>query len=99
MPYANATANKECQAQYKVTTIGRRKQMLSDFPCTACGLQEPAVIQWHHVDPSTKEFDVWRTAWAEDKFWNEILKCVPLCANCHVKIHQNLLCLIPISVR
>ena len=87
---ANIKANKQ-------KTINRRRQMLEVFGCRSCGISDPSVIQWHHVDPSTKEIDIWKTAWAEDKFWNEILKCIPLCANCHVKIHKQLLCLLPIS--
>ena len=37
---------------------------------------------------------VFNSAWSEDKFWDEILKCVPLCSNCHTLIHKNLLCLL-----
>ena len=94
MPYKDAQANKESQARYKLNTLNRRRHLLSQFACRSCGNLDPSIIQWHHVDPETKEFDVWQTAWAEEKFWNEILKCVPLCANCHVKIHREELCLI-----
>ena len=61
-------------------TVARRRELLREFPCRACGLNEPDVIQWHHCDPSTKEFEIFRTAWPEEKFWDEVLKCVPLCA-------------------
>ena len=80
-------------------TVDRRREMLSHFPCRSCGNNNSNVIQWHHIDPSTKEFEIFRTAWPEDKFWNEVLKCVPLCANCHVLIHKNKLCLIPPTLR
>ena len=76
-------------------TVARRKELLREFPCRACGSHEPDVIQWHHYDPSTKEFEIFRTAWPEEKWWDEVLKCVPLCANCHLKIHKDLICLIP----
>jgi hypothetical protein len=76
-------------------TIKRRKEMLSQYNCRACDHNDPTVIEWHHLDPSTKELKVWRCAWNEERFWNEILKCVPLCPTCHVKIHQDQLCLIP----
>ena len=76
-------------------TVARRRELLREFPCRACGLNEPDVIQWHHYNPEEKEFELFRTAWKEEQFWDEVLKCVPLCANCHVKIHRNLLCLIP----
>ena len=95
MPYADPIKGIACVKNYKEKVISRRKNMLSVFSCISCGCSDPSVIQWHHVDPQTKELDIYRTAWAEDKFWNEVLKCVPLCANCHIKIHKNLLCLIP----
>ena len=94
MPYRDSAVREANIKQNKMRTINRRRDMLSVFACRACGLNEPDVIQWHHLDPSTKEFDVWRTAWSEEKFWNEILKCIPLCANCHVKIHKEKLCLL-----
>ena len=93
MPHADPIARAACQKEAKLKTIKRRKDMLSVYPCRACNSNDSTVIQWHHVEPNTKSLDIWRTAWAEDKFWDEILKCIPLCANCHVKIHQNLLCL------
>jgi len=79
--------------------IHRRKDLLSEYCCAACGSIDTYVIQWHHIDPSTKKFELWRTAWPEEKFWDEVLKCVPLCSNCHLKIHNNQLCLIPPKLR
>ena len=76
-----------------------RKDVLSKFPCLACGNNDHTVIQWHHVEPELKDLELFRTAWSDELFWNEVLKCVPLCANCHVKIHKNLLCLIPPKIR
>ena len=94
MPHKDPIARAANIKANKLKAIDRRRQMLSVYCCRACGNPDPAVIQWHHVDPDTKEIDMWKTAWAEDKFWNEILKCIPLCANCHVKIHKQLLCLL-----
>ena len=81
-------------SQRNKAVVARRRELLSQFDCRSCGCCDPSVIQWHHVDPDQKEFELFRTAWPEEKFWDEVLKCIPLCANCHVKIHQNLLCLI-----
>ena len=71
-----------------------RREVLKQFPCRACGDADYNVIQWHHVEPELKDFELFRTAWSDEKFWNEVLKCVPLCANCHIKIHKKLLCLL-----
>ena len=71
-----------------------RRDLLSIFPCLACGNPDPTVIQWHHVDPTEKESQVIGNGISDERFWDEVLKCVPLCANCHVKIHKNKLCLL-----
>ena len=72
----------------------RRRDLLSEFSCVACGCDNHHVIQWHHVDPTEKETQVVGNGVSEERFWDEVLKCVPLCANCHVMIHKNKLCLI-----
>jgi hypothetical protein len=73
--------------------------MLSTFPCYCCGDPDDTVIQWHHVEPENKKFHLLGGRIGEDKWWNEVLKCIPLCANCHIKIHKNKLCLIPPKLR
>lgn len=73
-----------------------RKKVLAEFSCIACGESEPCCIDWHHVNKREKEFNI-ATGMRRgvEVWWDEILKCVPLCANCHRKLHNNLLCLIP----
>ena len=77
-------------------TINRRREILSEFSCISCGETQPCAIDWHHIDDETKSFNI-ATGMrrGEDVWWNEVCKCVPLCANCHRKLHNNLLCLIP----
>ena len=76
----------------------RRKNLIKSN-CFCCGDPDYSVIQWHHVDESQKLFELFGATVAEDKWWTEVLKCIPLCANCHIKIHKNLLCLIPPKLR
>ena len=90
-----ALSNKEYNNRTKV----RRKKLLSEFCCRSCSNSNVAVIQWHHLDPSTKDHNIFHGTRNEDTFWNEVLKCVPLCANCHLLIHKDLLCLIPPKLR
>lgn len=91
-------ANKEKTVAYNTERtrqiVERRRDMLSQYCCRACGLNDPDVIQWHHVNPLEKKFEIFAGARAEETFWDEVLKCIPLCANCHIKVHQNKLCLI-----
>ena len=90
----NATRNER--------TAERRsfcKTLLSEFPCIACGEIDSDLIDWHHVNPEDKLYTVGMSHLSQDKWWNEVLKCVPLCALCHRKIHTNKLCLIPPKLR
>ena len=56
-----------------------------NVPCTDCGGRfHPAVMDLHHLDPSTKAFGFDQLhARALTTLEAEIAKCVPLCANCH----------------
>lgn len=74
-----------------------RNSILARFNCIACGETDSDLIDWHHVNPEDKEFGIAsRMSSSHDRWWLEVLKCVPLCALCHRKIHMNKLCLLPI---
>ena len=76
--------------------IQRRKDLLSLFSCITCGEEEPCCIDWHHINDETKSFNI-ATGMTrnEEVWWDELLKCIPICSNCHRKLHNNKLCLIP----
>ena len=93
-PDQKAKANKACRER-DALVVKRRRTMLEQFPCACCGDPDPTVIEWHHVDPEEKVFAVSHHKHPEDKWWDEVLKCIPVCANCHKKIHKNKLCLLP----
>ncbi len=61
-------------------------------PCIICGESQPVCIDFHHVDPSSKDFTIGKHR-SRSKLWllNEISKCVCLCANCHRKVHNGLI--------
>jgi hypothetical protein len=76
-----------------------RINILAQFCCIACKESDPDLIDWHHVNPNEKEFGVGsQMSLAHDRWWLEVLKCVPLCCNCHRKIHKDKLCLLPIHL-
>ena len=57
--------------------------------CERCGYKANiAALEFHHLDPSTKEFNLSNTrhAWEEAK--RELDKCICLCSNCHKEIHN-----------
>ena len=75
-------------------TQARRRALLAQFPCLSCGNSNPDVIEWHHIDPETKDRNLFTGNISENTFWEEAMKCVPLCSNCHTLIHKNKLCLL-----
>ena len=72
----------------------QRKEFLTSLkkPCVKCGESRPTVIEFHHIDPSTKLFNISYVAsnGAKPKqaIYDEIKKCVCLCANCHAEFHE-----------
>ena len=57
--------------------------------CTKCGFNHHAALDFHHEDPTEKEYNVNRLV-SDGRFkkaYEEIKKCIVLCANCH-RIHH-----------
>ncbi len=69
------------------------QQIKAKARCAYCGENHPAVLQFHHRDPSQKEFNVGefvtRQLGGMEKLKKEIEKCDVVCANCHLKYHYN----------
>ena len=59
--------------------------------CERCGYDKPiyAVYEFHHTDPSKKEFSVSRRGrtCSVAKMQAEVAKCLLLCARCHRELH------------
>ena len=55
-------------------------------PCVKCGEKRPWVIQFHHIDPSTKSINI-SEGKTKEELLNELSKCVCLCSNCHDEFH------------
>jgi hypothetical protein len=61
-------------------------EYLLEHPCETCGEKDPIVLEFDHVNPSTKEFNIAEMAnkgFSLEKIKEEISKCRVLCANCH----------------
>jgi len=61
--------------------------------CVLCGYDShPGVLDFHHVDASTKMFGIssggLSRSW--ESIYNEIQKCILVCANCHREIELGL---------
>ena len=69
---------------------GKIQQFKLASRCAVCGESEPACLDFHHLDPATKDFTIGEAS-SHGASWNkvkiEIAKCLVLCANCHRKVH------------
>lgn len=58
---------------------------LKEHPCVTCGESDPVVLEFDHLDPTTKVSTVSHLMLkgSLDELITEIKKCQVLCANCH----------------
>lgn len=67
------------------------KEYKSTLRCIKCGESHPGCLDFHHRDPSTKEYSISVSgpSLGRDKLLIEIAKCDILCVNCHRKLHYE----------
>lgn len=54
--------------------------------CIFCGFSNPVCLDFHHVNPKTKSYEISqmvKDGYTIDEIKLEINKCVVLCSNCH----------------
>ena len=62
------------------------------FVCTVCGESSACCIDFHHTDPAAKEMGISQMkmrGYTLSRVIEEASKCIPLCANCHRKVHAG----------
>jgi hypothetical protein len=62
----------------------------SALKCSMCGEDHPACLEFHHLDPTTKEKGISKMVnhgMSKENILKEAEKCVILCSNCHRKLH------------
>lgn len=79
---------KERNAKNRVTIRDKKRgiiiRWLLDHPCENCGESDIAVLEFAHVDRSTKHANVTELIhYSEKRLLEEMEKCKSLCANCH----------------
>jgi hypothetical protein len=86
---------KEKRARYMREFYAKRKQRLRDLKaelkCTRCGFGHPAALEFHHRDPTQKNFQISRKAWSSkwENVLAEVALCDVLCSNCHRIEHDG----------
>ena len=59
--------------------------------CILCGYNKyVGALHFHHINPSSKEFEVTERIRAFERMKKESDKCVILCANCHAEVHAGI---------
>lgn len=68
-------------------------ELKATLSCNQCGEAHSAALDFHHRDPSGKEYNVsqmFSGTYSRQTILAEIEKCDVLCSNCHRKLHHDL---------
>lgn len=85
-----------CYRKTKNALKAKRRELLETTKekqgCTICKIQDPRVLEFHHLDATQKEFsiaDYYYSQYGIKKLELEIAKCAVICANCHRILHAE----------
>ena len=101
--YRDSEKGKEQESAYSGRNREKRRQLSNNSrdtvkqccieylggACAHCGIKDDcsAIYDFHHRDPSEKEFNVSSFCRSFEKLKSELDKCDLLCGNCHRKVH------------
>lgn len=72
----------------------RCKEKLVEYKggcCEKCGYNKSKqVLQFHHTNPSEKDFTISGKSYSFERMKKEVDKCMLVCANCHIEIHEEI---------
>jgi DNA-binding CsgD family transcriptional regulator len=58
--------------------------------CEVCGYEKSiGALSFHHKDPEQKDFNISAKSYAFERLKKEVDKCILVCANCHIEIHEH----------
>lgn len=89
---------KENKEFLRVRNKNKRRERLLEAvemlggKCQRCQQEyDPVCYDFHHTDPSQKELTIGENMLlSKERLFNEVKKCVLLCANCHRLTHKEL---------
>lgn len=89
------SSTKEKNVKRVVAWRQRIKQKLVEYmggKCYCCGYNRCVrSLNFHHKDPSQKEFGITAQTKSFEKIKSEVDKCILVCSNCHGEIHAGLI--------
>ncbi len=95
---SGARCHYRCKRCRSAAVSGRRRRVKrilveeAGGRCALCGYdRSPAALQFHHVDPATKAFELSHNGVTRSiaRARAEAKKCVLLCANCHAEVESG----------
>lgn len=94
-PSKYTEAEKRILASNSVVKFRQRvKQDLVAYKggaCVRCGYSRCSdALEFHHVDPSQKDFSISGKSLSFEIMKKEVDKCILVCSNCHKEIHAEL---------
>jgi hypothetical protein len=85
---------KKCSVDAVTKRRDKLKKMSIEYKggkCETCGYNKcNRALTFHHLDPTKKEFALSRANISWDKVKAELDKCVLLCFNCHMELHEKI---------
>lgn len=92
----NYYENKDVYYKRKLERIYKRRVFIIKDKlkkgCKECGVKHPAILEYHHKDPSKKNMEI-AVNYKFTSMYNllkEIAKCDVLCSNCHRTLHWDI---------
>jgi L-lactate utilization protein LutB len=93
------TVYAEKQKAYVKDRYERQRKQFEDWKstlsCIKCGENDAICLEFHHVDPRTKDGNpsemLKKKGWTFERLHGYLaLTCLVLCANCHRKAHRHI---------
>ena len=85
---------KYCHSEYMKQKYQEKKNIVQEIKsscsCAKCGQTRGYVLDFHHINPNEKSDSIARLTSNNsklDKVYDEMKKCIVLCANCHREFH------------
>lgn len=84
---------KQCISERQKKKYREQKEEVNEYKkqcsCAKCGETRFYTLDFHHINPDNKIDTVARLSTHSSKkaAWEEIKKCICLCANCHREFH------------
>ena len=69
---------------------GQRAMHAFGYKCGICEYKKCGrALSFHHLDPDSKETKLTGKCLSWNRLVKELRKCVLLCANCHMEVHEG----------